>query len=232
MRGRVAFASMVRHLVASILAPVFLAGVSVSATAAFPEDQLTAAQAAHLASGKPLVLEKEMPGEPWPEITIWQMVKYTPEELAGVFWDSELDAAYLPGCLSARILSRPDPSSQKAEFKLRMPFFLPDEVYVSDIKLIPGPPGTYRISWKVLESVYAKSCRGEILIQPHAGMTLIRYSNFMVPRSRIAVLLRGVGRERVIESFRAFLAQTGREVNGSPELLARQRKALRLAAGG
>lgn len=220
-------------LVMTLACPLGMAAVAAASasTAVSSQDVLSPVQLAQLASGKPLILEKDVPGEPWPELTIWQLIKCAPEELAGVFWDSELDASYLPGCLEARILSRPVPYAQKAQFKLKMPLFLPDEVYVSDITLIPQPPGCYRISWSVIESVYAKSCSGEIQIEPRAGMTLMRYRNFMVPKSRIAVLLRGAGRDRVIESVRALVAQTEREVRGSPELLARQRKALRMAMG-
>lgn len=218
---------MVRFL-SLILAILSLPGLSTTDDASSAET-LTPQQMALLSHGKPLILEREIPDQPWPELTIWQLVKCTPEELAGVFWDSELDANYLPGCLDVRILSRPTPSIQKARFRLKMPFFLPDEVYVSEIRLLPAPPGSYRISWKVLESIYAKSCDGEILIQPHEGMTLIRYKNFMVPRSKIAVLLRGPGRDRVVESVHALVAQTEKEVAGSPALLDKQRQALRLA---
>lgn len=220
---------MVRHL-AFILTLVCLPGITALASA-LPKDVLSPAQLARLSPGKPLVFETEVPGEPWPEMTIWELVKCSPEELAGVFWDSELDTTYLPGCLLARILSRPSPSVQKASFKLKMPLFLPNEVYAAEIKLIPQPPGVYKITWQALDSVYAKSCNGEIQIQPHAGMTLIRYRNFVVPKSKIAVLLRGAGRDRVIESVRALVAQTENEVRGSPGLLAQQRMALELAMG-
>lgn len=197
-----------------------------------PDDAPTPSQLTRLSDGKPLVLTRDIPGEPWPEMTIWQLLKCSPEEIAGVFWDSELDPSYLPGCLEAQIVSRPTPSVQKAHFRLKMPLFLPDEVYTSDIELISQTtPGSYRITWKVLESVYAKSCNGEILIQPHAGMTLVRYRNFMVPRSRIAVLLKGPGMSRVTESFQALVDQTAKEIRESSPLLARQRKALQLATG-
>ena len=196
-----------------------------------PDDTLTPSQLAQLSDGKPLVLTRDIPGEPWPEMTIWQLLRCSPEEIAGVFWDSELDPSYLPGCLEAQIVSRPTPSVQKAHFRLNMPLFLPDEVYTSDIELIPQPLGSYKITWKVLESVYAKSCNGEILIQPHEGMTLVRYRNFMVPRSKMAKLLKGPGMARVADSFQALVAQTAKESMVSSPLLAKQRKALQLATG-
>jgi hypothetical protein len=195
-------------------------------------DILTPNQLAQLSPGKPLVISRDLPDEPWPEMTIWQLVKCSPELVAGVFWDSELDPDYLPGCLQTKVISRPEPSVQQAWFRLKMPLFLPDEVYVSEIKLIPQAPGSYKITWKVLESIYAKSCTGEILIQPHeGGMSLIRYRNFMVPRSKMAKLLKRPGIARVVESFQALVAQVEKEAAGSPELPEKQRKALQLATG-
>ena len=220
---------MVRHL-ALILILLSLPGVR-SISAASPEETLTPSQLAELSLGKPLVCHREIEGKPWPEMTIWQLVNCSPEVVAGVFWDTELDTMYLPGCLEARIVARPSPSVQTARFRLKMPLFLPDEVYVSNIELIPQPPGSYKITWKVTESVYAKSCSGEILIEPRAGKTLIRYRNFMDPRSRIAGLLKRPGMDRVVESFQALVSQTAKAAAGAPALLERERKALQLASG-
>lgn len=217
---------MIRHL-ALIL---FLAALG--ALHATELDSLTPAQLRQLTPGKPLVINREVQGQPWPETTIWQLVKCPPDLVAGVFWDSELDPTYLPGCLETRIISRPAPSEQQAWFRLKMPLFLPDEVYVSEIRLIPQNPGSYKITWKVLESIYAKSCTGEILIQPHeGGMSLVRYRNFMVPRSKMAKLLKHPGMKRVEESFQALVDQAETESRGSSDLPGKQRKALQLATG-
>ena len=217
---------MVRHLALILILS------ALSALHATEDESLTSAQLAQLTPGKPLVINREIPGEPWPEMTIWQLVKCPPDVVAGVFWDSELDPAYLPGCLETKIISRPAPSLQQAWFRLKMPLFLPDEVYVSEIRLIPQDPGSYKITWKVLESIYAKSCTGEIMIQPYEGsMSLIRYKNFMVPRSKIAKLLKRPGMKRVEESFQALVNQAEKVSRGTSNLTEKQRKALQLATG-
>jgi len=223
---------MVRHLALILILSGLLAPSSLRAAGTESADSLTPAQLAQLSPGKPLVINREPPGEPWPEMTIWQVVKCPPDLLTGVFWDSELDPAYLPGCLETKIIARPEPSVQQAWFRLKMPLFLPEEVYVSEIRLIPQAPGSYKITWKVLESIYAKSCTGEILIQPYeGGMSLVSYRNFMVPRSKMAKLLKRPGIARVVESFHALVAQAEKEAAGSPELPEKQRKALQLATG-
>lgn len=216
-----------------ILLSGILPGFSTAARASL-RSELNSRQQEELSSGKPVVLEEEVPGEPWPLMTIYQQVVCSPAELAGVFWNSELDPDYLPGCLSVKVLARPSPSVHEARFTLKMPFLLPDEVYTSRIELIPQPPGlpeSYKIRWQILESRYSKSCRGEIVMEGSGGGTLFRYRNFMSPRSRIAVLMRAPAKDRLVQSVEAMVAQVARERKQSPELIERQRNALRLALG-
>jgi hypothetical protein len=194
-------------------------------------EELSANQKAQLSSGKAVVIEEDVPGEPWPILTIYQIANCSPEEVAGVFWDSKLDTRYLSGCRNVRIVERPTPPVQVAEFTLKMPFFLPDEVYTSRIELIPQPPGRYKITWHILESRYAKSCNGSVLLEPLSGKTLIRYRNFMAPHSRVAVLMRSPAKDRVVESVRALVNQVEKETRESPQLIRQQQKDLMQALG-
>ncbi len=189
-------------------------------------EELSANQQAQLSSGKAVVIEENVPGEPWPILTIYQIANCSPEEVAGVFWDSELDTKYLSGCRTSRIIERPTSSVQVAEFTLKMPFFLPDEVYTSRIELITQPPERYKITWCILESRYAKSCNGSVLLEPFSGKTLIRYRNFMAPHSRVAVLMRSSAKDRVVESVRALVNQVEKETMESPQLIRQQQKDL------
>lgn len=194
-------------------------------------EELSAKQQTQLSSGKAIVIEENVPGEPWPILTIYQIANCSPEEIAGVFWDSELDTKYLSGCRSVRIVERPTPSVQVAEFTLKIPFFLPDEIYTSWIELIPQSPGRYKITWRILESRYAKSCNGSVLLESLSGKTLIRYRNFMAPHSRVAVLMRSPAKDRVVESVRALVTQAEREIRECPQLVRQQQKDLMLALG-
>ena len=231
------FPRMARHLRGIfpllILLSEILPGFSTDAEASL-RTELNPRQQEEWSAGKPVVIEEEVPGEAWPLLTIYQQVACSPAELAGVFWNSELDTDYLPGCLSVKILARPIPSIHEARFTLKMPFLLPDEVYTSRIELIPQPPGppeSYKIRWQILESRYSKSCSAEIVMEGGEGGTLFRYRNFMSPRSRIAVLMRTPARDRLVRSVEALVAQVARERKQSPQLIERQRNTLRLALG-
>lgn len=170
---------------------------------------LTPAQQTLLNSGKPLVLEEEVPGNPWPRFTIYQLVKASPAQVAAVFWDCEKDSEYIPNCTKVSVLSRPFRNVVEAEYTLRMPFLIPDEVYVSRNELRRTADGSYGVCWKVLRSRYTKSCLGDLRLDEHDGWTLIRYSNLVEPGSRIAKLLKSSASRQVVESVQSLVDRVG-----------------------
>lgn len=192
---------------------------------------LTTQQQGVLNSGKQVLVEEEIPGSPWPRLTIYQLVKATSADVAAVFWNSELDTKYLPNCKSARIKARPSPNIHEAEFTLRMPLFLPDEFYVSRIMIKSSQPECYEITWKVLESRYSKECNGVIRIEPRVDEALFSYQNFVKPRSNFAGLLRWPAQASIVDSVKALVRQVESEKKKSPELLATQLQAVELALG-
>lgn len=192
---------------------------------------LTSQQQGVLNSGKQVLVEEEIPGSPWPRLTIYQLVKATSADVAAVFWNSELDTKYLPNCKSARIMARPSPNIHEAEFTLRMPLFLPDEFYVSRIMIKSSQPECYEITWKVLESRYSKECNGVIRIEPRGDQALFSYQNFVKPRSNFAGLLRWPAQASIVDSVKALVRQVESEKKKSPELLATQLQAVELALG-
>ena len=184
-----------------------------------------------LSSGKQVVLEEEVPDSPWPNLTIYQLVKSSSADVPAVFWNSELDTKYLPNCKSVRILDRPSRDVQKAEFILRMPLFLPEELYVSRITIKSPSDNVYEISWKVLESLYSKECNGTIRIEPHGDLALFSYQNFVKPRSNFAALLRLPAQAIIVDSVKFLVRQVEAERQKNPQLLAAQLKAIEVALG-
>jgi hypothetical protein len=184
-----------------------------------------------LIAGKSVVTEEDTPDSAWPRVTVAYLIDCSPAEAASVFWNSELDPNYVPDCISARIISRPSLNVHVAEFRLRMPFFLPEEVYVSRVVLTRIHTGGYEITWSVNQSIYAKSCRGSVLIEPHDGKTLLIDRNLVIPKGDFAGFLRFPAVLRQKESVHALVRQILLEKAQHHELLARQQKALNLALG-
>jgi hypothetical protein len=195
-------------------------------------NEFSAHQWASLEAGKPVVSEEDVPESSWPRVTIAYLLNCTPSEAASVFWNSELDPEYLPDCLSAHILSSPSPHVQEVEFHLKMPFFLPEEVYVSRVEVTRSSTGGYEISWNVSQLIYAKTCRGSVLIEPHDGKTLLISKNSVIPKGELAGFLRFPAVLRQKESVHALVRQIQLEKKQHPNLLAKQQEALAQALGG
>lgn len=176
-----------------------------------------------LVAGETVVIEEDLPGKAWPRFTLYHLVKGTPEQVAAVFWDCELDPAYIPNCTTVRIIKRPGASVIEGQYTLKMPFFLREEVYVSRNELTQPAPGVYEIKWKVLKSRYSKDCSGSLRAEPFdKERTLLRYRNLVEPASSFAKLLRSKAGNQVYDSVSALVLQTEREVEKSPELILRQ----------
>lgn len=185
-------------------------------------DGLSTRQKEVLLAGEPLLLEEEVPGNPWPRYIVYQITEGSPQQAAAIFWDLRLDPKYIPNCLSANIVNKPAPHIVEGEYTLKMPLFLPDEVYLSRNTLRRHNSGDYEISWIVQHSRYTKSARGNIRLQERDGKTLIRYSNLVEPGSRIAGILKNSAGNQVVASVKALGAQVARETARPKELLENQ----------
>jgi hypothetical protein len=186
-------------------------------------------QKGQLLEGKPIMIEEDAAESPWPRLTIYYLVRSSPAKVAAVFWNSELDSQYLPNCQSVRILARPATPVQEAQFTLKMPFFLPNEVYVSRIEVKRPSSEIYDLSWRVLESLYAKECIGNVRTENEKGNALLCYKNFMIPKSSFAGLLRSQAGLRVEESVRALAFQVEKETESSSPMLKSQLEDLAIA---
>jgi ribosome-associated toxin RatA of RatAB toxin-antitoxin module len=179
-----------------------------------------------LLAGKTVEFEENVESSVWPRFIIYQLVKASPAAVAAVFWNCEKDPEYIPNCSSVKILNTPEPGVVNAEYTLSMPFFLPDEVYVSRNQLMKLSGHDYEIIWKVSQSRYSKSSIGSLRMEEHNGMCLIRYTNLVIPASRFAGMLRTSAGKQVMESVKALGRQVALEAEKNPELLQKQVQAL------
>ncbi|MEI6323572.1 MAG: hypothetical protein WCP60_10765 [bacterium] len=190
---------------------------------------LSSQQQELLSSGKPLVIEESVSGNAWPRYTVYMLVKASSAQSAAVFWDCELDPKYVPDCLSVHLLGSPQPWIREAEYTLKMPMMLPNEVYVSRNEIHSEEiPGVYEISWNVLRASYIKGSTGNLRIEPFGNgsdqeqRSLLRYSNLVIPGSSIAGLLKSMARSEVIQSVKALSNQIEQERISDPQLLDHQ----------
>ena len=200
-----------------LLLSIYSALSSLSAAEQSMWKSLTPEQQSVLSDGKPVVIEENAGDNPWPRYVVYRVVGSTAERTAAVFWDCELDNQYVPNCVSVRTVSRPQAGVVNAVYSIKMPMFLPNEVYVSQNELRSPSPGTFEISWKVLHARYISGSTGSISVEPlvTSGQTeprsLMRYSNLVLPGGKIAGLLKSQAREEVVDSVNALAHQVEQE---------------------
>ncbi|MEI6343753.1 MAG: hypothetical protein WCP41_00125 [Verrucomicrobiota bacterium] len=219
---------MIRSVLYLLLGTIMVPSLSAISTESW-ESSLTDHQKEDLLSGKQVMIEVDIPGKPWPCFTIHKLVDATPEDVAAVFWNCELAPAYVPNCISVKIISRPSPGIIEAEYTLKMPFFLPNEIYLSRNELTSPTTGSYKISWHVDQSRYIRKSIGNILLQPARNGTLISYTNFVEPSSKFSRLLRSKAGEEVMASVGALKRQIMNESHQPSPLLLKQVEDLRLS---
>jgi hypothetical protein len=110
-----------------------------------------------------------------------------------------------------------------------MPFFLPDEVYVSRNELMIPDHDVFEISWEVMKARYIKAGLGSIRITPMGEESMVRYNNFVIPGSKIARIMKSHASSQVAESVNALVQKVLDEQSHDAPLLESQRSALRKA---
>jgi len=68
-------------------------------------------------------------------------------------------------------------------------------------------------------------------VEEHDGMSLIRYTNLVIPSSRFAGMLRSSAGKQVMECVKALAAQVVLETEKNPALLEKQIQSLECSAG-
>ena len=198
---------------------------------------LGADQRARLDSGRAVVEVEEIPGSPWPRVTVKQFVVAAPGEAAAVFIEYERHAAYIPG-LTRSVVSRVVSSRVvEVDYELDVPLF-PNEGYTVRDSLSASPgEGTYRVDWAMVRARSTKAIAGHASFEPYRNAqtgehgTLLTYVNFVKPGQRLAGPLRGRAIQQVQRTLDAVIREVERVRNSDPRLRDARMAALRAALG-
>ena len=192
---------MKKFLLALLILPINLWG---------SPNNLSPSQLTTLENGGQIITEVPIEGNPWPQFTVYQYSKANPSTVAALFWDFERDPSYIPNCISAKTAPIGSPLEKTTTFHLKMPMFLPDEVYSSDqtINGVPHTMQSYDIKWTVTSARYITSCTGHLSITPNGTGSLLTYHNLVNPGARIAGMLRENARTQVAETVEAIVKES------------------------
>lgn len=182
---------------------------------------LTPNQQEVLQQGKQLLITEKVPNAIWPRFHIYSLVRATPRDVEAVFWDLNDDINYVPDCTKVTVNKRPAPNIVDATYYLNVPF-LPQEVSKVQTEVTLFPHGAYNNTWTVLSSVYSQSGVGSFLIVPHHQGSLICYTNYVVPKSSIACLLRNQAESQLKATVKAIVERVEYQLKKSPQHHAEQ----------
>lgn len=202
-------------LASSCLASQLLSGLSVADRSALTE-------------GKQVVVQREVPGLVWPELTVYQTVNASPEEVMAVFFDYNSARAYVPNVLKSEISAVLSSCVMDVDYAVDVPVFA-DEFYTARNSLSAVDGGGYVVAWKLLRAVQTKDSVGEFRVEPFGNQSLVCYRNLTTPSSAVARLLRAPAMKQMRQTATAILKEVARQKADQPDLLQKRVKALRAA---
>jgi len=170
-------------------------------------EDLSPPQQKQISDGQSVVVTEEVPGAPWPRLRVYTKVNAPVSAVEKVFRDYASAPSYTPGLTSAEVLARPDPNTYDVRYTSAMPL-IGDSV--STVR------NTYRqdgdnlvVSWKLLEATHADESTGELRVEPDDdGGCILRYTNFVRPKSSLAKLAKAAALAEVKKTVNAIKAES------------------------
>ncbi|MEO6846133.1 MAG: SRPBCC family protein [Chthoniobacterales bacterium] len=189
-----------------ILSVLLLSGVLAHATLS---DDLTTAQKKQLASGQSVQVVKTIPGAIWPKVTIYNVVDATPQQVYNLFTDYASAPSYTPNMISAKVIATPDANTKDVRYTVKFPVLSKVSYTVRNFYSQKG--GSYEVKWQLLESPLAKESTGSLRVDPYEdGQSLLRYSNHVVPSTRLAAGLKGQALSEAQKTVNAITAEANK----------------------
>ncbi len=153
-------------------------------------EDLDAAQQANLEKGEAVLRSEDVRGGPWPRLIVYVHVKAPVGAVERVFRDYTGAPSYVPGLVSATVLDRPDPDTYEVRYINAMPLIGESRSTVRNRFTRDGEALVVR--WKLIEASHADESTGELRVEPLGeGTCVLRYSNYVKPKSSLAKLAKG-----------------------------------------
>jgi len=194
-----------------LFASVFFVTVSLMADLV---KEVPKSQRDELAEGQTVVRSTDMPGLPWPQLSLYRVVNAPPSVVADLFTDYDAAPSYTPGLLNAQVVSTNPDGTKDVRYTVKVPVIQRTSYLVRNTYRKQG--SNYTVSWKLLQSPLAKQSDGSLRIEPYDGnRTLLCYTNLCVP---ITNLVSGLKNQALVEAKNTVLAlatEAERRANGS-----------------
>ena len=151
-------------------------------------EDLDAKQVATLNAGKLVAIPTEVPGGPWPRLQVYSIINAPVRDVEAVFRDYPGASSYIPNLVAADILEQPDKNTYHVRYTSSMPMVGKSSSTVRNI--YSREDEVLLVRWNLIESELAEVSTGEFRVEPYRGGSLLRYTNFVKPKSLLAVLVK------------------------------------------
>ena len=176
-------------------------------------DALSPDQLKQLNNGELIVTSREIPGGVWPELTVYTKVNAPVSAVGDVFLDYDNAQNYIPNLVSAKIIAQPEPNVRDVEYTSKMPLLGKSTYSVRNWFEITAGGTTVR--WKLLQSPMAEISDGSLHVEPMEGGCVMRYTNYVKPKSSIAILAKGAAQSEVRKTVTAIKKEAERRAGVS-----------------
>lgn len=161
-----------------------------------------------LESGQVVVATIEKPDAIWPEVRIYRKVKATPQGVTDLFLDYEKADSFIDNLESAVVEKKPDANTKDVPYTVRLPVLFTISYLVRN-RYEKTPEG-YTVHWDLLESLFAKSAKGSLRVEPHGDTAVICYANHVEPATKLVAGLRGRALKEASKTVDAIVKEAER----------------------
>ncbi len=167
--------------------------------------ELTPAEMEQLENGEVIIRNKKIKGAPWPELTLFCIIKATPEECAAILSDYPNQKNFTQDLMEVTIRKQISPIRKIVSFTTNVPWPAANDKTVTDNQLSLSTNGIYQVKWFMVESTSLKINRGFARFSPRGGdYTLYCYQTFVHPKSALAGMVKKRMINKVLKAVRSF----------------------------
>ena len=155
-----------------------------------------------LAQGQTVVKSTDVPGAPWPRLSLYRVVNASPDIVSDLFTDYGAAPSYTPGLIQAQVIATNPDGTKDVRYTVKVPVLQRTSYVVRNTYQKQGQ--NFTVSWQLLHSPLAKMSDGSLRIEPYGDhRTLLCYTNLCVP---ITNLVSGLKNQAVVEAKNTVLA--------------------------
>lgn len=142
-----------------------------------------------LADGQTVLTSKQVPGGPWPKLTVFQVVDAPPKVVYNLLTDLPSAPSYTPNLISATVVANNADGTKDVEYTTKVPVLQRISYTVRNTYLQKG--NTSEVKWTLLKSPLAKKSEGSLRVEPYGrNQSLLCYTNLVVPVTNLVAGLK------------------------------------------